>query len=166
MPGAAKHKVGETRYSKPNDTDLVYERLFDAPIQLVFDAYTKPEHLTRWLLGPEGWTMPVCEMDLRPGGGWRWGWARSDGRTMEMMGKILEIAPPTRLVMTENWGPPWPESTNDITFTAVGDQTLVTCIIRAQDKDSREAALSTGATGGMDTSFARLDSCLASRAIA
>lgn len=159
-------KVGVSEYSKPADTDFVYRRVFDAPIQLIFDAYTKPEHIAKWLLGPEGWTMPVCEMDLRPGGSWRWGWAKADGRTMEMTGKIIAVTPPTQLVMTENWGPPWPETTNDVTFTAVGNQTLVTCTIRSRDQQSRDAALATGATSGMDVSFARLDSLLASRAIA
>ncbi|MEA3245350.1 MAG: SRPBCC domain-containing protein [Gemmatimonadota bacterium] len=158
-------KVGVSEYSKPNATDFMYRRVFDAPIALIFDAYTKPEHIAKWLLGPDGWTMPVCEMDLRPGGAWRWGWAKGDGRTLEMTGKILEVVPPARLVMTENWGPPWPETTNDITFTAVGNQTLVTCIIKSRDGESRDAALATGATSGMDTSFARLDALLAKRAI-
>lgn len=158
-------KVGVSEYSKPGDTEFMYRRVFDAPIRLVFDAYTKPEHLSKWLLGPDGWTMPVCEMDLRPGGTWRWRWAKSDGQTLEMTGRILEVAPPTRLVMTENWGPPWPETTNDITFTALGNQTLVTCIIRSRDAKSRDAALATGATGGMDTSFARLDTLIATGGI-
>lgn len=162
MANVAKPKVGETAYSTPNDTDFRYERLFDAPVAMIFDAYTKPEHISKWLLGPEGWTMPVCEMDLRPGGAWRWGWAKAGGESMEMTGKILEIVPPRRLVMTERWGPEWPETTNDITFTAVGAQTLVTCVTHWKDKRSRDAALGTGMTKGMDVSFARLDNLLKS----
>lgn len=166
MASAARPKIGETTYSKPNDTDFRYDRLFDAPIDLIFDAYTKPEHISKWLLGPEGWAMPICEMDLRPGGAWRWGWAKADGRTMEMTGRILEVEFPRRLVMTENWGAPWPETTNRITFMAIGNQTLVTCDIRSKDSDSREAVLGTGATGGMDASFSRLDGLIASKAMA
>lgn len=150
-------RVGETKYSTPNDTDFVYERLFDAPRQIVFDAYTKPGHIAQWLLGPEGWTMPICEMDLRPGGAWRWGWRKDDGREMQMTGKILEIKAPELLVMTENWGPPWPETVNRVVFIAVGDQTLVRGTTTAPSKKARNAALGTGMTGGMDVSFSRLD---------
>lgn len=160
MANVARPKVGETIYTKPNDTDLVYERLFDAPVPMIFDAYTRPEHLRQWLLGPDGWAMPVCEMDLRQGGAWRWGWAKADGEAMEMTGTFLEIVPPTRLVMTENWGEPWPETINTITFTAVGNQTLVKSITRSRDTQSRDAWLATGATKGMDISFARLDTLL------
>ena len=79
---------------------------------LVFDAWTNPTHVPQWLLGPEGWTMPVCEIDLRPGGSWRYVWRKTDGTEMAMAGSYREFAPPERLVSTERWGPEWPETIN------------------------------------------------------
>ena len=73
------NSVGETTITTPSDREVVMTRTFEAPRTLVWDAYTKPEHLRQWLLGPEGWTMPVCEVDLRPGGEWHFVWRRSDG---------------------------------------------------------------------------------------
>ena len=86
--------------------------IVDAPRHLVFAAWTNPEHLPHWMLGPPGWTMPVCEIDLRPGGEWHFVWRRSDGAEMEMSGVYKEITPPERLVSTESWGGNWPETLN------------------------------------------------------
>jgi hypothetical protein len=74
------------RVTTPSDREIVMTRVFDAPRNLVFDAWTKPEHLPRWMLGPKGWTMPVCEIDLRPGEAWHFVWRQSDGTEMEMRG--------------------------------------------------------------------------------
>jgi len=71
---AAQARVGETTYTTPSDRELVTTRAFDAPRDLVWEAWTSPEHLPNWLLGPEGWTMPVCESDLRVGGAWHFVW--------------------------------------------------------------------------------------------
>jgi uncharacterized protein YndB with AHSA1/START domain len=65
-------------------------RLFDAPRKLVFEAWTNPKHLPHWMLGPDGWTMPVCEVDLRPGGAWHFVWRRADGTEMSMRGVYKE----------------------------------------------------------------------------
>ena len=70
----------------PTDWEVVVTRSFEAPRERVFDAWTKPELLSRWLLGPPGWTMPVCEIDLRPGGAWHFAWSSSEGSEMEMRG--------------------------------------------------------------------------------
>ena len=87
-----KHR---TTFTTPSDVEIVATRVFDAPRRLVWEAHTKPEHVTQWLLGPEGWTMPICEMDVRPGGKWRWGWQKGDGgETMEMTGEFREVVPP------------------------------------------------------------------------
>ena len=80
----------------------------DAPRALVFEAHTSPEHVPHWLTGPEGWTMPVCEIDLRPGGEWHFVWRRDDGSEMDMRGEYREVEPPARLVNTESWGADWP----------------------------------------------------------
>src|SRR5437773_11634446 len=76
-------------------------RVVDAPRELVFEAWSKPEHPPHWMLGPSGWTLPVCEIDLRPGGAWHFVWRRSDGTEMGMRGVYREIAPPERLVASE-----------------------------------------------------------------
>ncbi len=62
------NKAGATTFTTPSDREVVFTRVVNAPRRLVFDAWTKPEHLPHWMLGPDGWTMPVCEIDLRPGG--------------------------------------------------------------------------------------------------
>lgn len=80
-----------------SDREIVVTRVFDAPRRLVFDAWTNPEHLPHWMLGPSGWTMPVCEIDLRPGGAWRFVWRQADGTEMEMHGVYQEVVPPDRL---------------------------------------------------------------------
>ena len=72
------------------------------------------EHVQRWMLGPEGWTIPVCEIDLRPDGAWHFLWRRANGTQMEMRGVYREIAPPERLVSTESRGGKWPETLNTL----------------------------------------------------
>ena len=69
---------GALTLSTPSDTEATITRVFDAPRHLVFEVHTSPEHVQRWMLGPDGWTMPVCEMDVRPGGAWHCVWRRTD----------------------------------------------------------------------------------------
>ena len=78
--------TGTLKVTTPTEREIVMTRVFGAPRRLVWEAWTNPEHLPHWMLGPEGWTMPVCEIDLRPGGEWHFGWRRSDGTEMEMRG--------------------------------------------------------------------------------
>jgi len=101
--------------------------------------------------------MPVCELDLRPGGAWRYVWRKSDGAEMTMGGLVREVTPPERLVTTERWGPEWPETVNTLTLTESGGRTTITLTITYPSKAARDAALETGMKGGMDESFARLD---------
>jgi uncharacterized protein YndB with AHSA1/START domain len=157
-------RTGVTTYETPTDREVVATRVFDAPRRLVFDAWTKPEHLQQWLLGPEGWTMPVCEIDLRPGGKWRYVWRKDSGKEMEMTGTVVEVKPPERLVTTERWGPEWPEATNTMVLTESGGRTTMTLTMTYVSKEVRDAALKTGMTSGMDASFERLDTLV--RAVA
>lgn len=140
----------------PTDREIVITRAFDAPRRLVFEAYTNPEHLPHWMLGPQGWTMPVCEIDLRPGGAWHFGWRHSDGSQMEMRGIYREVTPPERLVSTESWGGDWPETVNTLTLAEENGQTTITCRILYPSKEARDAALKTGMKEGMALSFNRL----------
>src|SRR3989442_12696438 len=99
-----KH-AAELRIAAPGDRDLVMTRVFDAPRKLVFDAHTKPELVRRWLLGPPGWSMPVCEIDLRVGGKYRYVWRHdTNGTPMGMGGVYREIRAPERLVHPQKHG--------------------------------------------------------------
>ncbi len=89
------------KVSTPSDREIQVTRDFDAPRRLVFDAFTKPELVRRWLLGPPGWTMPLCEIDLRVGGDYRYVWRfEKDGSHMAVGGVFREVIPLERLVAT------------------------------------------------------------------
>ena len=154
---ATATEPGVTSYTTPRDREIVITRVVDAPRRLVFAAWTDPKHIPNWLGFPEGWTMPVCELDLRPGGAWRYVWRKSDGSEMTMGGLVREVTPPERLVTTERWGPEWPETVNTLMLAESGGRTTITLTITYPSKAARDAALETGMKGGMDVSFARLD---------
>lgn len=145
------------------ERELVVTRTFDAPRHLVYKAWTDPKYLKQWMLGPEGWSMPVCEMDLRPGGAWHFVWRHSDGQEMEMRGVYKEVNPPERVVSTESWGGPWPETVNTLVFTEKDGKTTMTLTILYVSKEARDEALKTGMTKGMELSFQRLEKVLASQ---
>ncbi len=149
-------------FTTPTDREVLIRRVFDAPSRLVFDAWTNPEHVPRWMLGPEGWTMPVCEIDLRPGGSWHFVWRHANGQNMEMRGTYREVAPPTRLVSTESWGGDWPETINTLVLTEENGKTTATLTILYPSLEARDAALKSGMKEGMVPTFARLDKLLAS----
>lgn len=155
-------RTGVTTYTTPSDQEVVITRVVSAPRRVVFDAFTNARHVPNWLIGPQGWTMPVCEIDLRPGGTWRYVYRKDDGSEMTMQGSYREVAPPERLVSTESWGPEWPETVNTMVLTETGGLTTITITARYPSKEARDAALKTGMKSGMDQSFARLDSMLQS----
>jgi uncharacterized protein YndB with AHSA1/START domain len=150
----------------PSDREIVITRVFNAPRRLVFEAYTNPAHLPHWMLGPQGWTMPVCEIDLRVGGAWRFVWRHSDGTEMVMRGVCQEIAPPERLVSRESWGGDWPETLNTLLLSEQDGKTTITQRVLYPSREARDAALKTGMQEGMDQSFERLGEYLAARSIA
>lgn len=145
-----------TAFSTPSDLEFRAVRQFDAPKQFLFDAHTKPEHVQQWMTGPDGWTMPVCEIDLRVGGAWRFVWRRDSGSEMEMNGEYREITPYDRLVTTESWGGPWPPTVNSLDFVEHDGKTTLTMTIRYPSREARDAATATGMTSGMNTSYNRL----------
>lgn len=144
----------------PTDREVVMTRVVEAPRGLVWEAWTSPKHVPRWMLGPEGWSMPVCEIDLRPGGTWHFVWRKANGTEMDMKGTYKEVAPPERLVSTEKWGPEWPETINTLTLVEKGGRTTVTQTILYPSKEARDAALKTGMSEGASQSFDRLDQYL------
>src|SRR5262249_22172650 len=100
-------RMDALQLTAPGDREILMTRRFDAPRDLVFEAWTTPELVRRWLLGPPGWSMPVCEIDLRVGGSYRFVWRRDDdGREMAMGGVYRDVAAPERIVATERFDDP------------------------------------------------------------
>ena len=153
-------RTGVTIFSTPTDREVEFTRVVAAPRRLVWKAWTDPVHVRQWMLGPEGWTMPVCEIDLRAGGAWHFVWRKSDGTEMSMTGAYREVAPPERLVSTESWGPDWPETVNTMVLTETASGTTITLTIAYPTGQARDAALATGMKEGMDPSYDRLDNLL------
>ena len=150
----------------PNDRDVVVTRAFNAPRALVYDAYTKPDLVKRWLLGPPGWTMPVCEMDVRVGGTFRWRWRNEQGAEFGFSGVFKEVVRPSRIVHTETYEPgdvggEMGEALITALWTEKAGVTTHTMTIRYASKEVRDAALKTGMTDGMEMSFQQLDALLA-----
>ena len=152
--------TGVTTYATPSDREVVVTRVVSAPRRLVFAAWTEPRHLQRWLTGPEGWSMPVCEIDLRAGGRWRYVYRKASGKEMTLTGSVLEVVPPERLVTTESWGAEWPDTVNSLVLTESEGRTTITLTITYISKEARDAALGTGAMDGMNRSFELLDELL------
>ncbi len=158
--------AGTLKVTTPSDREILMTRVVDAPRKLVFEAWTTPKHLQQWLLGPEGWTMPVCEIDLRPGGKWHFGWRRSDGTEMSMHGVYKEVKPPERVVSTESWGGDWPETINTLSFSESNGKTTISLSVLYPSREARDKALQTGMKDGVEASFNRLASYLASSGVA
>jgi uncharacterized protein YndB with AHSA1/START domain len=151
------------KMSTPSDREIQVTRVFDAPRGLVFEAFTKPELVKRWLLGPPGWSMPVCEIDLKVGGAYRYLWHNdSDGREMGLDGVFREIVSPKLLVATEN--PTWysSESLDTTTFVEEGDATRMTIAVLYESKEVRDVALKSGMDRGMAMSYNRLEELMSS----
>jgi uncharacterized protein YndB with AHSA1/START domain len=151
----------------PNDRDVVVVRAFNAPRSLVFDAWTKPALLQRWMLGPPGWTMPVCEMDVRPGGTFTWRWrSEESGAEFGFTGEFREVVRPSRIVHVERYEPgdvggEMGEALVTSELTEKNGVTTHTMTIHYESKAVRDAALKTGMTDGMEQSFQKLDELLA-----
>jgi uncharacterized protein YndB with AHSA1/START domain len=144
--------------STPSDEEIRMTRLFDAPRQLVFEAMTRPEHVRQWwgCLG-EGYSVPVCEIDLRVGGKWRFV-NRHPGGEFAFYGEYREISPPDRLVFTETMEPyPEPGSTVTTVLTEEGGKTRMTATVRYPSKEVRDIVIGTGMEKGAAISYDRLE---------
>jgi uncharacterized protein YndB with AHSA1/START domain len=146
----------------PTDHEIVITREFNAPRRLVFEAWTNPEYLPQWMLGPEGWTMALCEIDLRPGGPWRCLWRSTEGAEMNVSGTYREVTPPDRVVYTESWGGPLPESLCILDFTERSGVTTMVNTLRYPSKEDRDAAIQTGMADGTAATLDHLEAFLAS----
>src|SRR5205085_2038734 len=142
-------------------------REFDAPRRVVWDAHTKPELVKRWLLGPPGWSMPVCQIDLHVGGKYRYVWRHdADGREMGLGGTYREVAAPERLVATEKFDESWypGEALDTTVMTEHGGKTTVTLTVQYESRESRDAVLKTPMEQGVAAGYDRLAELLASMA--
>lgn len=142
-----------------DDTRVRISRVIRGTVEQVWRAYHDPELLQRWLLGPDGWTMPVCEVSAEVGASYRYGWKSVDGsQSFGFEGEVLESAPPYRSVTTERMtGTEGPATTNELTLTAVPDGTLVSLVITYPSAEVRDMILGTGMTDGMERSYQRLE---------
>jgi uncharacterized protein YndB with AHSA1/START domain len=145
------------------DRELVVTRTFNAPRALVFEAHTRADLVRKWLTGPPGWTMPVCEIDLRVGGRFRYVWQNESGERMGMGGTYRDIVAPARVVTTELFDIDWTggETINTLELSEAGGRTTTTLTILYASAADREAAMKTGMTTGMEMSYAQLDTLLA-----
>jgi uncharacterized protein YndB with AHSA1/START domain len=157
--------AGPLKVTTPSDLEIAMTRVFNAPRHLVFDALTKPELVRQWLLGPPGWTMPVCEIDLRVGGAYRYVWRQDTGREMGMGGVFREIVPHERIVCTELFDEAWYAGEALVTNVLVeqGGKTTLTLTSLFETRETRDAVLKSGMERGVAVSYDRLEQLLASQ---
>lgn len=143
----------------PSDREIAMTRQFDAPRELVFEAYTRPELLKRWLGVFGGWSFAVCEVDLRVGGAYRYVWRHADGMEMGMGGVFREIVRPERIVSTEKFDHAWYEGEclDTLTLTENGGRTTLTIRMQYDSKTIRDSVLASPMKSGMEAGFNALD---------
>lgn len=155
--------------STPSDREVLVKRSFNATVDLVWQAYTEPALMRRWLTAMPGWTMPVCEMAVHVGGKYRWRWRNEeDGQEFGFAGEMLEVELHSKIAHTQFYDP------GDGEFGSMGDEpsiitvtfkesdgiTHVATSIKFASKADRDAAVSTGMTDGMEMSYQSLDGVL------
>jgi uncharacterized protein YndB with AHSA1/START domain len=157
-------QTGTLQLTTPSEREIAMSRVFDAPRSLVFDAWTKPELLTRWLGVRGGWSMVVCEVDLRVGGAYRFEWRGPDGAEMGMGGVYRELVPSERLVATESFDDPWypGEALGTTVLVEEGDKTTATTTVLYESEEIRDAVLESGMARGVAESYDMLAEYLAS----
>lgn len=152
--------------TQPSDREVRVVRTFKAPRQLVWDAHTKPELVQKWMLGPPGWSMPVCEMDVRAGGDYKWRWrSDEDGKQFGFHGTFTEVNAPTKLVHDEYYdagdvGGDMPSNEPAVITLELSEAdgvTTLVCTMMFASKEARDGAVSTGMTDGMEMGYVRLD---------
>jgi uncharacterized protein YndB with AHSA1/START domain len=152
--------------STPSDNELRLTRSFSAARSLVYDCWTKPELVRRWMTGPDGWSFMVCDIDLRVGGRYRYAWRNLNGCDMGMGGVYREIIPTRRLVSAELFDDDWTggETLCTVDFSEQGAVTTVITTVLYSSRQARDGAMQSGMEGGMATSFQRLDAYFSSLA--
>jgi uncharacterized protein YndB with AHSA1/START domain len=144
-------------FATPSEREIRVARTFNAPAELVFECHTKPEYLKKWLLGPPGWSMPICDVDLTVGGRYRYVWRNDvDGNEFGVQGEFREIDGPHRIVHTESMDGVPGEALCTTTFTESGSQTQFTLTMLFESRQARDGALESGMTEGMSMSYDRM----------
>jgi len=145
------------------EREIVMTRVFDAPRTVVWEAFTKPELLKRWLLGPPGWSMPVCKLASKVGESYRYEWRGPKGEEMGMSGILKEFVPPERMVSTERFDQPWypGECVGTIELTEQNGRTTLTQTLRYESREARDMVLKSEMERGLGMSYDRLDEVLA-----
>jgi uncharacterized protein YndB with AHSA1/START domain len=152
--------TGTLKVTTPSDREIVMTRVFDASRRLVWDAFTRPELLKRWF-GPRGWSLIVCEVDLRVGGGFRFVLRGPDGKDMGMRGVYREIAPPERSVHMESFDDYPGESQVTAVFVEQRGKTTLTATVLYPSKEVRDAVIQSGMEHGAAESYDKLAELLA-----
>jgi uncharacterized protein YndB with AHSA1/START domain len=154
----------------PSDREVRVTRTFNAPRALVWDAHTKPELIQKWMLGPPGWSMPVCEMEVRKGGKYRWRWRNeSSGKEFGFFGTFHEVKAPSAIAHDQYYDPgdvggamPAGDPAEiTLQLSEAGGVTTLVSTMRFASKEARDAAVGTGMTDGMEIGYARLDDMFA-----
>jgi uncharacterized protein YndB with AHSA1/START domain len=153
--------TGTLEVTTPTDREIVLTRVFDAPRRLVFDAFTKPELLKRWF-GPRGWSLIVCEVDLRVGGTFRFVMRGPDGKEMGMRGIYREIAAPERSVHTESFDDYPGESQVTTVLVEQGGRTTLTATVLYPSQEIRDMVIKSGMEHGAAESYDKLAELLVS----
>ena len=157
---------GKLQLTTPSGREIEFTRAFSAPPTRVWQALTDPALASRWLT-PPGWTMPVCDKDVRPGGTLRCEWRGAQGEAMGLSGEFREVEPPERLVHTELFDEDWTGGEALVTTRlAEGDApgtTVMTLTVRYSSPEARDGVLATPMAEGMESSYAKLDDLLADR---
>ena len=153
--------TGTLKVTTPSDREIVLTRVFDATRGMVFDAFSKPELLKRWF-GPRGWSLEVCEVDLRVGGGFRFVLLGPDGRKLGMRGVYREIAPPERSVHMESFDDYPGESQVTAVFVEQGGRTTLTATVLYPSQEIRDAVIQSGMEHGAAESYDKLAELLQS----
>ena len=155
--------TGTLKITTPADREIVMTRVFDAPRRMVFDAFSRPELLKRWF-GPRGWSLVVCEVDLRVGGGFRFVLQGPDGKQMGMRGVYKEIEAPARSVHMESFDDYPGESQVTAVFVEQGGKTTLTATVLYPSKEVRDIVLQSGMEHGAAESYDKLAELLPSMA--
>jgi uncharacterized protein YndB with AHSA1/START domain len=155
---------GKLKVTTSGDREIVMTREFNAPRHLVFEALTTPELVSRWLLGPPGWTMPLCEIDLRVGGGFRYLWRNANGKEFGMHGTYHELARPEHIVHAESFDNMPGEAMVTSKLVEQDGSTTLTITVLSPSKAIRDGHIQSGMEAGASASYDRLEELLASQA--
>jgi uncharacterized protein YndB with AHSA1/START domain len=146
------------KITTPSDREIAMTRVFDAPRDLVFKAYTTPELVKRWLGVHGGWSLEVCEIDLRVGGSYRYLWRGPNGAEMGMRGVYREIVVPERIVATEVFDQSWysGDAVDTVELVEQGGRTTLTLTVRYNSRETRDAVLKSPMESGVAAGFDKL----------